>query len=30
MNDPSVEIELLFIDNLVEEMYDALEGKEHN
>lgn len=30
VNDPSVEIELLFIDDLVEEMFDALEGKEHH
>ena len=29
MNDPSVELELLFIDDLLEEMYDALEGKSH-
>ena len=29
VNDPSVELELLFIDDLVEEMFDALEGKEH-
>ena len=29
VNDPSVELELLFIDDLVEEMYDALEGHEH-
>ena len=29
VNDPSVEIEILFIDDLVEEMFDALEGKEH-
>ncbi len=29
VNDPSVELELLFIDDLVEEMYDALEGREH-
>ena len=30
VNDPSVEIELLFIDDLMEEMFDALEGKEHH
>ena len=30
VNDPSVELEMLFIDDLVEEMYDALEGKEHH
>ena len=29
VNDPSVELELLFIDDLVEEMYDALEGHPH-
>ena len=29
VNDPSVEMELLYIDDLVEEMLDALEGKEH-
>lgn len=29
VNDPSVELELLFIDDLVEEMLDALEGKAH-
>ena len=29
VNDPSVELELLFIDDLISEMYDALEGKEH-
>ena len=28
VNDPSVELELLFIDDLLEAMYDALEGKE--
>ena len=27
VNDPSVELELLFIDDLIEEMYDALEGR---
>ena len=30
VNDPSVELELLYIDDLVEEMFDALEGKEHH
>ena len=30
VNDPSVELVMLFIDDLVEEMYDALEGKEHH
>lgn len=29
VNDPSVELELLYIDDLVEEMICALEGKEH-
>ena len=29
VNDPSVELELLFIDDLMEEMYDALEGHPH-
>lgn len=29
VNDPSVELELLFIDDLVEELFDALEGREH-
>ena len=29
VNDPSVELELLYIDDLLEEMLDALEGKEH-
>ena len=29
VNDPSVELELLFIDDLMDEMFDALEGKEH-
>ena len=30
VNDPSVELELLFIDDLVNEMFDALEGKAHH
>ena len=30
VNDPSVELEMLFIDDLIEEMYDAIEGKEHH
>jgi len=30
INDPSVELEMLFIDDLIDEMYDALEGKEHH
>ncbi len=29
VNDPTVTLELLYIDDLVEEMLDALEGKEH-
>ena len=29
VNDPSVELELLYIDDLVTEMLDALESKEH-
>ena len=29
VNDPNVELELLFIDELVEEMFDALEGHPH-
>jgi UDP-2-acetamido-2,6-beta-L-arabino-hexul-4-ose reductase len=29
VNDPSVEMELLYIDDLVAEMFLALEGKEH-
>ncbi|MBQ5601348.1 MAG: NAD-dependent epimerase/dehydratase family protein [Clostridia bacterium] len=29
VNDPSVQLELLYIDDLVEEMLDALEGREH-
>ena len=29
VNDPDTELELLYIDDLVEEMLDALEGKEH-
>lgn len=28
VNDPTVELELLFIDDLLEAMYDAMEGKE--
>ena len=27
VNDPSVELEMLFIDDLIDEMYDAMEGK---
>ena len=30
VNDPSVELELLFIDDLIDEMFDALEGMEHH
>ncbi|MBS7359065.1 MAG: capsular polysaccharide biosynthesis protein CapF [Oscillospiraceae bacterium] len=30
VTDPSVQLELLYIDDLVEEMFDALEGKEHH
>lgn len=30
VNDPSTQLELLYIDDLVEEMLDALEGKEHH
>ena len=30
VNDPSVELEMLFIDDLVEELFDALEGHEHH
>ena len=29
VNDPSVELEMLFIDDLIEEMFDAMEGREH-
>lgn len=29
VNDPSVELELLYIDDLIQEMLDALEGHEH-
>ena len=29
VNDPSVQLELLYIDDLVDEMLDALEGREH-
>ena len=29
VNDPSVQLELLYIDDLVVEMLDALEGREH-
>ena len=30
VNDPTVELELLYIDDLITEMMDALEGKEHH
>lgn len=30
VSDPGVELELLFIDDLLEELFDALEGKEHH
>ena len=30
VNDPSVELELLYIDDLVDEMLNALQGKEHH
>ena len=30
VNDPSVQLELLYIDDLVTEMLDAIEGKEHH
>ena len=30
VNDPSVELELLYIDDLVDEMIAALQGKEHH
>ena len=30
VNDPAVQLELLYIDDLVDEMLDALEGKEHH
>ncbi len=30
VNDPSVELELLYIDDLINEMFDALQGKEHH
>ena len=30
VNDPSVELELLYVDDLVDEMIAALEGKEHH
>lgn len=30
VNDPAVELELLFVEDLIEEMFDALEGREHH
>jgi len=30
VNDPSVQLELLYVDDLVDEMVAALEGKEHH
>ena len=30
VNDPKTDLELLYIDDLIEEMLDALEGKEHH
>ena len=30
VNDPSVELELLYVDDLVDEMLAALEGREHH
>ena len=30
VNDPSVQLELLYIDDLIDEMFSALEGKEHH
>ena len=30
INDPSVELEMLFVDDFLDEMYDALEGREHH
>lgn len=29
VNDPSVELEMLFIEDLIEEMYDCMEGHPH-
>lgn len=29
VNDPNVELEMLFIDDLIDEMYDAIEGHPH-
>lgn len=30
ISDPDVELELLFIDDLMEELFDAMEGREHH
>ena len=30
VNDPAAKLELVYIDDLVQEMLDALEGKEHH
>lgn len=30
INDPSVELEMLFIEDLMEELWDAVEGKAHH
>ena len=29
VNDPATELELVYIDDLIEELFNALEGKEH-
>lgn len=29
VNDPTTELELVYIDDLINEMFDAMEGKEH-
>ncbi len=30
VNDPSIQLELLYIDDLIDEMFAAIEGKEHH
>lgn len=30
VNDRNIKLELLYIDDLIEEMFDAIEGKEHH
>ena len=30
VNDPTTELELVYVDDIIEEMFDALEGKEHH